>query len=155
MIVCDTGPLAAAAISNDDHHGECVDLLTSLHLARRKILVPALLPPRWAACSPATAGQERRPSSSSRCRRYVLPPSTSVLRTTRRAGELVNAYRDLGLSTTDGTVFALCERLELAEVPTIDRRHFTIVRPRHDEARSFLPNDRRDRLLVDLLDIRA
>lgn len=40
MIVCDTGPLVAAAIRTDDHHRECVDLLTGLRLAGRAILVP-------------------------------------------------------------------------------------------------------------------
>lgn len=40
MIVCDTGPLVAAAIIDDAHHRECVDLLAALHLAGRQILVP-------------------------------------------------------------------------------------------------------------------
>lgn len=41
MIVCDTGPLVAAALADDDHHHSCVELLTGLHLARRDLLVPA------------------------------------------------------------------------------------------------------------------
>jgi predicted nucleic acid-binding protein len=40
VIVCDTGPLVAAAIKNDVRHRECVDLFTALHLAGRRILVP-------------------------------------------------------------------------------------------------------------------
>lgn len=38
--MCDTGHLVAAAIIDDAHHRECVDLLASLHLAGRPILVP-------------------------------------------------------------------------------------------------------------------
>ena len=41
MIVCDTGPLVAAADRDDQHNRACTDLLTGLHLARRPILVPA------------------------------------------------------------------------------------------------------------------
>lgn len=41
VIVCDTGPLVAAAISNDDDHHACVELFTALHLAGRQILIPA------------------------------------------------------------------------------------------------------------------
>ena len=41
MIVCDTGPLVAAADRDDQHNRECTDLFTGLHLARRAILVPA------------------------------------------------------------------------------------------------------------------
>ncbi|MDT7579556.1 MAG: uncharacterized protein QOK35_820 [Pseudonocardiales bacterium] len=40
MIVCDTGPIVAAALADDDRHHECVELLTGLHLARRALLVP-------------------------------------------------------------------------------------------------------------------
>jgi hypothetical protein len=48
----------------------------------------------------------------------------------RRAGELVVRYGDLPLGTTDATVVALAERLGVHEVATLDRRHFTVVRPR-------------------------
>jgi predicted nucleic acid-binding protein len=41
VIVCDTGPLVAAALSNDSDHKVCVDLFTALHAARRELLVPA------------------------------------------------------------------------------------------------------------------
>ena len=41
MIVCDTGPLVAAADRDDHDNRACTDLLTALHLAHRPILVPA------------------------------------------------------------------------------------------------------------------
>ena len=41
MIVCDTGPLVAAAERDDQDNRVCTDLFTGLHLARRAILVPA------------------------------------------------------------------------------------------------------------------
>ena len=44
MIVCDTGPLVAAADRDDQHNRACTDLFTGLHLARRAILVPAPSP---------------------------------------------------------------------------------------------------------------
>lgn len=57
----------------------------------------------------------------------------------KRAAKLVLDYECLPLGTTDATVIALCERLGVAEVATLDRRHFTIVRPRHVQARTLLP----------------
>lgn len=54
--------------------------------------------------------------------------------------ELVLTYEGLPLGTTDATVITLCERLGLSEVATLDRRHFTVVRPRHVEALTLLPD---------------
>jgi hypothetical protein len=41
VIVCDTGPLVAAALSRDPDHRRCVDLFTGLHLANRQMVLPA------------------------------------------------------------------------------------------------------------------
>ncbi|MGL5826754.1 MAG: hypothetical protein ACRCYU_18380 [Nocardioides sp.] len=40
MILVDSGPLIAAAIVKQRHYRECVDLLTDLGLADRRLLVP-------------------------------------------------------------------------------------------------------------------
>ncbi len=39
MVIVDTGPLVAAADSDDDDHRSCVDLLTGLRLAERPLLI--------------------------------------------------------------------------------------------------------------------
>jgi uncharacterized protein len=41
VIICDTGPLVAAALSNDADHLACARLFTDMHSARRELLVPA------------------------------------------------------------------------------------------------------------------
>jgi hypothetical protein len=56
-----------------------------------------------------------------------------------RMAELVSRYRDLPLGTVDASVVAAAERLGIVEVATVDRRHFSVVRPRHAEAFVLLP----------------
>lgn len=56
-----------------------------------------------------------------------------------RLTELVETYLDLPLGIVDAAVIAIAERLELTEVATVDRKHFTIVRPRHTPAFALLP----------------
>lgn len=56
-----------------------------------------------------------------------------------RMADLVNMYETLPLGTTDASVVAIAERLGLTEVATLDRRHFTVVRPKHADALSLLP----------------
>jgi predicted nucleic acid-binding protein len=56
-----------------------------------------------------------------------------------RIAELVRTYRDLPLGSVDASVLAAAERLDVAEIATLDRRHFTVVRPAHVAALMLLP----------------
>ena len=56
-----------------------------------------------------------------------------------RMAELVTRCADLPLGTSDASVVALPERLEVTEIATLDLRHFTVVRPRHVDAFVLLP----------------
>lgn len=56
-----------------------------------------------------------------------------------RIAELVATYRDLPLGTVDASVVAAAERLGVEDVATVDRRDFTVVRPRHVERFHLLP----------------
>lgn len=51
-----------------------------------------------------------------------------------RIAELVARYRDMRLGTVDASVIAAAERLGITTIATLDRRHFSVVRPRHVEA---------------------
>jgi uncharacterized protein len=51
-----------------------------------------------------------------------------------RAAELVGRYRDLPLGTVDASVIATAERHGVTRLATLDRRHFSVVRPRHADA---------------------
>lgn len=56
-----------------------------------------------------------------------------------RIAELVSEYRDLPLGTVDASVIAAAERLRITVVATLDRRHLSVVRPRHVPAFEILP----------------
>jgi uncharacterized protein len=56
-----------------------------------------------------------------------------------RIAELVATYRDLPLGTVDASVVATAERLGVEKIATVDRRHFSVVRPRHVAAFMLLP----------------
>ena len=100
----------------------------------------------------ATDGSLGGPSSrrSTRAPRAVLASFSSGFLSTvdvevadlERAAELVETYADLPLGGTDACVVALAERLGVAEVVTLDRRHFSVVRPRHVDAFTIVPAGR-------------
>lgn len=56
-----------------------------------------------------------------------------------RIAELVSLYRDLPLGSVDASVVAAAERLGIVDIATLDRRHFTVVRPAHVDAFTLLP----------------
>jgi predicted nucleic acid-binding protein len=57
-----------------------------------------------------------------------------------RTFELVGEYADLSLDIVDASIVAACERLAVTTLATLDRRHFTVVRPRHCQALTLLPD---------------
>ncbi|MEO8273180.1 MAG: VapC toxin family PIN domain ribonuclease [Chloroflexota bacterium] len=56
-----------------------------------------------------------------------------------RVHELVDRYADADIGFVDAAVFAIVERLGEAKLATLDRRHFSLLRPRHREAIDLLP----------------
>lgn len=92
MIVVDTGPLVAAAISTDTNHRRCVELFASPHLNGERLVVPA----------------------------FVVTEVCYLL--AREGGPKPEA-----------------EQLGVQEIATLDRRHFSVVRPSHVNAFALLP----------------
>lgn len=139
MIICDTGPLVAAALANDADHAACVKLFTDLHEAGTQLLVPATVVAEVGYLLAREAG----PRIESLFLRSLADGDFSAIDLTvadyARMADLVTAYGSLPLGTTDASVIALAERFRLAEVATLDRRHFTVVRPLHADALTSLP----------------
>ena len=136
MIVVDTGPLYAAADSSDAHHIACSKLFTDTAeqlvipisvVVETSFLVERHLGPTAEAVflgslAPAGLVVEQ------------LDPDDLV-----RMAELVTTYADLPLGAVDASVVAVAERLDATMLITLDRRHFSVVRPRHTAAFTLLP----------------
>jgi predicted nucleic acid-binding protein len=52
---------------------------------------------------------------------------------------LIARYRDVSVGLVDATVIAASEMLDEPKVATLDRRHFSVVRPDHVETLTLLP----------------
>jgi uncharacterized protein len=130
----DTGPLVAAIDRSDKHRARCAALL---HSAEGPLLIPTtvIVEVCWLL--------EERPDIEAAFLEAIgagefehVPITPADL---ARMAELVRTYADLPLGAVDASVLAVAERLELTDVATLDRRHFTIVRPRHAHALNLLP----------------
>ena len=56
-----------------------------------------------------------------------------------RVRELISKYSDLSLGFVDASVVAVAERLDETTIATLDRRHFSVVKPAHCEAFTLVP----------------
>jgi len=136
VIIVDTGPLYAAADADDIHHEACIRVLQE---AAEQLVAPVSVVIEAAFL----IGKHLGPESEARFLRSILPSGIVVEHLTAvdldRSAELVATYADLRLGTVDASVVAIAERLGAATIVTVDRRHFSVVRPRHRDAFILLP----------------
>ena len=135
MIVVDTGPLYAAADVRDAHHAACV---REFENATDQLVVPI------SVVIETTFLIERHLGARAEAA-FLLSLAPAEIRVEQldaqdfaRMAELVVQYADLPLGSVDASVIAVAERLGATTVMTIDRRHFTVVRPRHVDAFTLL-----------------
>jgi uncharacterized protein len=134
IAIVDAGPLYAAADLDDADHDRCIDVLRrrDLHL-----VIPALV----VAEATYFVGARLGPVAEGAFLRAVgeLEVEAPSPEDWPRMAELVERYSTFPLGGTDASVIALAERLGAAVVITLDRRHFTAVRPNHRPAFDLLP----------------
>jgi predicted nucleic acid-binding protein len=131
----DTGPLIAVVDRDDKHHASCVRLLEELE-------GPLLLPSTILIEAGWTINRAMGPTVHAEFLDLVLEEfklvdllEADVL----RMAELVRQYKDARLDPADASVVAIAERLGIVQIATIDRRDFSLIRPRHVPAFRLLP----------------
>lgn len=135
-LVLDTGPILALLDRDDPDHDGCVDLVARTN---EDLLVPSAVlieVDYW--CRKLLAPEVWRvfvaDLSAGAYRLHQLPVAGY-----QRATELERQYADLRLGLVDATVIVTCELLGETKVATLDRRHFSVVRPAHCGVMELLP----------------
>lgn len=136
MLVIDAGPLVAAAARRDRNHERCVELLSQ---APPPLLVPALVVTEVAYFLADRIGPEAEQAFARSLREGELLVEPVEAADWARIVEVLDEYADLPLGIVDASVVVACERLGATSLATLDRRHFSVVRPRHCDALSLLP----------------
>jgi predicted nucleic acid-binding protein len=133
-LICDTGPLYAAMDRSDADHGVCSELLGSDELV---VPSPVVVELDWLAS--ARLGPDP-------FRAFLADVEDGMITVVElghedygRVRELLSRYADLNLGFVDAAVLAVVERLNEKTLATLDRRHFSILRPRHVAALELVP----------------
>jgi predicted nucleic acid-binding protein len=133
-LVTDTSVAFAALDRSEKHHVTCSELVTSAGM----IALPA--PVVTETCMlPDSRRVEIHPLLDS-----VVDGTVVVVDLDRtdyvRVRQLMKQYADLALGFVDAAVVAVAERLQEGTIATLDRRHFSVVRPQHVEAFTLVPS---------------
>jgi uncharacterized protein len=136
VIVVDTGVLLAAVSSTDRHHRESAELLVE-HAG--SLVTPAMVIAETAWMIESIVGPTAEAAFVASAANGELGVQDLEADDYRRCAELIEHYADLGLGLVDASVVAVAERLGVTVLATLNRRDFTVVRPRHCEAFELLP----------------
>jgi uncharacterized protein len=137
LTVFDTGPIVAALDRSDRYHQACTELIANtpgVLLLPVPVIVEAA---QLAHARLGVAAEAAFTESIAREQQFtIISPTEDEL---ARASVLMRQYADLRLGLVDACVIALAERRGATQIATLDRRHFSVVRPQHVVAFTLLP----------------
>lgn len=121
---------------DDRHHQACLDLLLTY---QGPLVVPTLVVTEVAYLIETRLGPEAEVRFLGDLASGALVTEPVASADWLRIAELVWEYRDFPLGTVDASVVTVGERLGIQELATLDRRHFSVVRPTHTSTFELLP----------------
>lgn len=135
-LVVDAGPLFAVADEDDREHERCATLLHEF-AGPKRVPVLTIAEVTHLMATRLHPDVELRFLAELTLGNLVVEPvhPSDWL----RIAQLVEQYRDLPLGAVDASIVAAAERLRISTIATLDRRHFSVVRPKHVEAFELLP----------------
>ncbi|MEW9530514.1 type II toxin-antitoxin system VapC family toxin [Microbispora sp. NPDC049125] len=136
VTLVDTGVLYAAIDRSDAHHTVSARLLATIP---GRLLLPTTVLTETSWHVEKNLGAKSEAAFLASVARGELELVELAPEDVDRAAQLVETYDDLRLGLVDASLIAVAERLRVIKVATLDRRHFTAVRPRHVATLTLLP----------------
>jgi predicted nucleic acid-binding protein len=135
-LILDTGPLYASLDRSDQDHAACRALIEA---ATEALVIPApvLVEVDYWIGQRLTPGALVALLGDIEAGAYVIADLIAVDYT--RVRELCDRYSDADIGFVDAAVMAVVERYGESKLATLDRRHFSLLRPRHRKSIELLP----------------
>lgn len=126
--------MLAAADTDEELHDSCIEVLSRAELLP---VIPTLVLAEVCHLVGNRLGAMAEAQFLRTVSRWEI--ESPRLEDLRRAADLVERYADLRLGGVDASVVATAERLAATKIITLDRKHFSVVQPKHIEAFELLP----------------
>jgi predicted nucleic acid-binding protein len=129
-VIMDTGIIYALADRHDAWHHRAIVWLASF---KGRLVVPVTVVPE--ACY--LLNKHLFPDAEAAFVRSLANGELKLERVDEadmsRALDILATYADANIGLVDATVVAVAERLKASTILTTDRRHFSMIRPKHRE----------------------
>lgn len=133
--IYDTGFLFAVLDEDDDFHDDCL----VAYEFEDNALLPVMILPEIAYL----IKRELRTEVLIAFLRKIAEGKFNLAQTTEddfeRAAEILEQYDDNNIDLVDAVIVAMAERLKIKRILTVDRRHFSVFKPKHATAFEIIP----------------
>ncbi len=127
-ILVDTGCLYAMVDRDDSWHDRTITFLNTAH---RQLIIPITVLPEACYLIASHLGEQVEVEFMQSVTRGEMKVEFLKRDDLMRTADVMTKYADAALGFVDASVVAVAERLKIRELLTTDRRHFSLVRPRH------------------------
>lgn len=136
-LILDTGPLYASLDRSDADHGTCRSLIEA---ADEALVIPAPVVVEVDYWIHQRLGPGALVALLEDIEDGAYEIEDLLPADYKRVREVCDRYADSDVGFVDAGVLAVVERLDEPKLATLDRRHFALLRPRHRDALTLLPD---------------
>ncbi len=135
-VIIDTGIVYALADRKDRWHKASADFVNRF---TGRLLIPcSVIPEACYLLNTYLGCRVEKAFIRSLIEREMVPEHISQA-DLERSHEILEVYADTNIGFVDASIVAVSERLNIQTILTTDRRHFSLVRPKHCDSYQLLP----------------
>jgi predicted nucleic acid-binding protein len=127
-IIIDTGIVIALADQSDAWHQRSLGFISAYN---GKVIVPSTIIPEACYMLNTYLGAPAEIAFIQSLVGRELFIETVTVDDLGRSLEIMKTYAGLNIGLVDASIVALAERLGVSEILTTDRRHFSVMKPKH------------------------
>lgn len=133
-ILADTSGIIALLDRSDRYHASAMQVVRNINL-----LIPATILPEVDYLATKKLGERVAKEFLSDVVSGKLTYIAVDLDDLQHALDIMNQYKDVPLGLVDSSIVALAERYRIQKILTLDRRHFSLIKPKKIDYLELLP----------------
>ena len=135
-VIIDTGIVYALSDKKDAWHVRSVEFITKFS---GTLIIPSCVIPETCYLLNKYLGQEAEVAFINSLANKEMAIENVAINDLTRCVELLKRYDNLNIGFVDAILICISERLKITRILTTDRRHFSVIKPRHCNSYILLP----------------